>query len=194
MMHVAHPVPATWRGGTIHAIAARLQLRERVVRLYQRLTDGPGIKAAIRDALGPRWVGIIEKARSLTQTPSALDRVSEQLVALHVVGVPAHELRQVGTTLDGVVDELTISAAVHSADVLHSIEVGMLIEAKENEAEALLLCRSDRALAPADLERLIEAKEAEVAADRDTIARARRFLAQARAAKQGMAVVRGGRH
>jgi hypothetical protein len=193
MLHVAHPVPATWRGGTIQAIVARLQLRERVVRLYQRLTDGPGIKAAIRATLGARWVGIVEKARSLTQTPSALDRVSEQVVAFHVVGIPAHELRQIPAALDGMIDELTIREAVREADVLHSIEVGVMLEAKGNEAEALLLCRADRQLTRGDAERLLEATESEIAADRDTCAKLRRFLAQERAAAQGMTVIRGGR-
>jgi hypothetical protein len=191
MQHVAHPVPATWRGGTIPATAARVQLRERAVALFHQLTSAPDIWLALR-ALGARFTAIVHKGRSLTQTPSCVERVGELIIGLHLAKRPAHELRSVGVWTDALVDELTVGP-VTDADVLHAVEVAKMLEAKENEAEALLTCRADRALTEGDLARLIEAKASEVAADKDAIAKLQRLLAQKRATRQGMRVVRGGR-
>lgn len=189
MLHVAHAVPATWRSGTIPAVAARVQLRERAVALFHRLAP-VDVLPALR-ALGARMFGIITKGRSLTQLPSCVERLGELLIGLHLAGRPAHELRGAAVWADQLVDDLTLGP-VSDADVLHAVEVATMLEAKENEAEALLTCRASRELTEGDLARAIEAKASEVAADRDAIAKMTRLLAQKRAARQGMLVIRGG--
>ena len=192
MQHVAHPVPATWRGGTLPEIAARIQLRGRVVRLYRRITAG-AVLIGVRQKLGARWVGIVQKARSETQTPSTLERMGEQLIAFFLAGAKPQDLRQVSVALDGIVDDLLDAGPVHDRDVLQSVRAAMRAEAQEDEAEAALLCRGDRELTPADLARLIDTKETEIAADRDAIVKARRLLAQKDATRLGLTVIRGGR-
>lgn len=191
MQHVAHPVPATWRGGTIPALSARVGLRERAVRLYQRLTAAPEALPALR-AQGARILAMFWKGRSLTQSPSAFERMGEQLIALVIAKRPAHELRLVAVELDAVVDDLTTHGPVAEAEVLRAVEDAARLEARGNDAEAALLCRADRVLTEGDLERFIEANESEIAADREATARARRLLTQKRAARQGMHIVRGG--
>lgn len=189
-MHVMHTVPATWRSGTIPAVSARVQLRERAVALFHALAPASAIPAL--RALGARFIAIVHKGRSLTQSPSCVERFGELLIGLHLAGRPAHELRGAAVWADSLVDDLTLGP-VSDADVLHAVEVATMLEAKENEAEALLTCRASRELTEGDLARAIEAKASEVAADRDAIAKMTRLLAQKRAARQGMAVVRGGR-
>jgi hypothetical protein len=171
-------------------LAARVGLRERAARLYRRLTNDPAALPALR-AQGARILAMFWKGRSLTQTPSTFERMGEQVIALHIANRPAHELRLVAVELDAVVDDLTTHGPVAAAEVLHAVEVATMLESKANDAEALLVCRADRQLTEGDLARFIEANESEIAADREATARARRLLAQLRASRQGMRVVRG---
>jgi hypothetical protein len=179
-MHVAQSAPPTARAFV--AIVDRLELRARTVRLYQRLTDGPGILAGIR-ALGTRWVARFHKARSATQTPSALERVGEEMVAAKLGGAKDHQLRIVPTHLNHLIDDLD-PAPTTTAKVLEALGTAQREESEENVAEAALLCRGDRAVTESDLDRLIEAKAEKVAADQHAIAQASKLRRQLRSARQ----------
>ena len=185
MSHVANSVPATWRGGTIPMLAARLELRARAVRLYRVLSDGPGILTRLR-ALGAKPLARFHKARSLTQSASAFERFGEDVLTLHAAGVPPHELRRAAVAVSQLVDDCDVRPS-SPAVVLGALAVAQQAEAAEDVAEATLLCRADRHLTIGDLDRLIETREAEIAADQEVIAAASRLRRQMLAERHGSA-------
>ena len=190
--HVARPIAATERA--LVALLGRLEMRARSVRLYQRLTDGAGVLAGLR-ALGARITARFHKARSMTQTPSAIERAGEELAAAKLAGVPDHQLRLVPVHFTHLIDDMDAAPATE-AQVLGAIAVAREAEAVEDRAEARLTLRADRMLGEADLERLIEAKSAEVAADQQAIALASKLRRQLRRSRQAgprpFVTVRGG--
>lgn len=190
MQHVAQPVPATWRGGTMITVASSVRLRERAVALYHRITAGDGVLERLK-ALSPRWLTRIWKARSLTQSASAFERLGEDLLALKLAGVAPEQLRLAAVELEGIVDDAS-HGTTDERTVLSALRAADETEAAENRAEAQLLCRHDRTLAPAELDALIEAKQRDIAADREAVVQASRLRAQIRSHRLGITVTRGG--
>lgn len=191
MLRVAHPVPATWRGGTIPMVSARVSLHERAVAWYQRVSSGAGVLDRLR-ALGAAVIARFHKARSLTQTPSAFERLGEDVIALQLAGVPAHHIRSVAVELHQFVEDLD-AAPTDERTVLAALRTAQEAEAHENLAEARLLCAHDPMQHAAHLDAVSEAKRVKVAADHHALTQVEKLRRQLRAARLGLTAVRGGR-
>lgn len=189
MLQVARPVPATWRSGTIQTVASRVGLHDRAAAWYQRASNGPGILARLR-VLGKSIVVRFHKSRAQSEsnTPSALERLGEDLIALKLAGVPAHQMRSVVVELEHFIEDLD-SAPVEETAVLVALEHAHGAECAENLAEAKMLCRADRVLTQGDIDAVIDAKKAKVAADQHWIAAASKLRRQLRASRAGLPTV-----
>ena len=168
-MHVTPHVPVTWRNRSLPHLLAALDLSGRCAHVMRGVSAGDGVFAALRRLSRP-ILARIHKARSVTQTPSALERHEEEIVALHLAGVPNHQLRLVAVDLHLLVDDLT-SRPVTSADVLEAIAQSDRTEAAEQLAESKLTTRPDRAVIAPDVDGLIDATRADLAADSEKLSR-----------------------
>lgn len=189
-MHVAPTYPATWQGRSITNRLARLDLRGRAVSVVRRMSDGPGVLARLK-ALGQRWCTRIWKARSETQSPSALERHMEELVALRIAGQPRAALRWSPIELQQLIDELD-DAPVTPAAFLAAVHAARQAEARAMLSESALLTRTDRALDGPALDRYIADTTQEIAAETEllTLARATRRASRDRA--QRLVAIPGG--
>lgn len=191
MLRVAHPVPATWRGGTIPMVSARVSLHERAVAWYQRVSNGAGVLERIR-AIGAAVLVRFHKARSLTQTPSAFERLGEDVIAMQIAGVSPHQLRSVAVELHQLVEDLD-AAPTDERTVMAALRTAQEAEANENLAEARLLCAPDPMHHDAHLDAVSVAKRAKVAADHHALTQVAKLRRQLRASRLGITPLRGGR-
>lgn len=176
-MRVAHHVPATWRGRTLIAEATRLRLHERAVAASRRISDGADLLRGLRRVSAPVHTRVT-KARSETQSPSALERLWEELVALHLAGATLQQLRLAVVETAHLLEDLVPVAGGQQA-VLEAIHAANAASAAETDAESRLLTRADRALTVGDLERLEESTKSDIAAKQrqlTALARLRREL------------------
>lgn len=180
-MHVPRQAPVTWRNRSFASQCAALDLSGRAAALMVQLSAGPGLFAALR-RISARVLGRIHKARSTTQTPGAFERHTEELVALHVAGVPAHQLRLSAVALGVLVDDLgpTLASAAH---VLEAIAVADQTEAAEQLAESRATTRADRQLTEGDLAEIEDRTRADIAADAEKLARCAALRRQLRASR-----------
>lgn len=187
-MHVTPSLPATWRGRSIPEVAARLALEARTQRLYQRLTEG--VLPALRRQ-GARVLTRFHKARSATQTPSAFQRLAEELIALFLADQSTARIRLAVVELGRIVDELDPRGASVPA-LLAAIHAANAAGAAEATTESQLLTRADRGVTVADLDAFEEVTTQQIAAAHvqlHEVARLRRHL---RMARLGIHPVQGG--
>jgi hypothetical protein len=187
-MHVTPSLPATWRGRSTSEIAARLDLEGRTQRLYQRITEGvlPGIRRQ-----GPKLLARFHKARSATQTPSAIQRVAEEIIALFVADQTIPRIRLVVVELGRIVDELDPRGA-SVASVLQAIHAANAAGAEEATIESQLLTRPDRAISAADLDAFEEVTMEQIAAGQTQLLEVTRLRRHLRMARLGIGTVNGG--
>lgn len=181
-MHVTQHVPVTWRNRSLEALLAQLDLAGRAHTLYLQLTAGTDVFAALRRLPAVLRTRLL-KARSATQTPSALQRHQEELAALHCCGVPAHQLRVTAVDLHLFISDLD-PRPVTPELVLEAIAVSDATEAAEQLAESRATTRADRQLTEGDLEEIEHRTRADIAADSEKLARCAALRRQLRASRQ----------
>lgn len=191
-MRVAQHIPVTWRGRTFVEIVTQLDLHARAVSVMRRASEGDPILAGLR-RISQSIVTRIHKARSETQPPSALERLWEELAALHAAGATPQELRLVVLETQHLLDDLDTAGKqqVTSACVLDSIHAANRSCAQEALAESQLLTRADRVLALGDIERHIDATKHDIAAKQVQLSRMETMRRQLRRSRQAP-VRRGG--
>lgn len=191
-MRVAQPIPVTWRGRNLTTETTRLDLHARAVSTMRRVTDGSADFFIRLRAISVGLVARIHKARSLTQTPSALERLWEEIVALRLAGVPDHQLRIVAVETQHLVDDL----ASHEIETPQAVLTAMLeaneAAAREQLAESMLTHRGDRAITIGDLDRLAEQTKANIAAQKHQLLKVTRLRRQLAISRRGLGVMRGG--
>lgn len=188
-MHVAASHPATWRGRTLTSRLTELRVRERAVTLY-RLIAPLDAMPRLR-AFGARILARFHKARSATQTPSAYERLTEELVVLHLAGVEPTTLRRVSDDLRQLLWELDAGQPVDEARVLAAIEEAQRAARREAALDLRLCARPDRELRLHDIEAAIDATQADSAANDVKLQLLGALRADMR--RRGLAVIRGGR-
>ena len=180
-MHVTQQVPVTWRHRTVVGLMAHLEVRARCVRVMTRLSDGAGIFARLA-TVARQVLTRIHKARSATQTPSALERHVEELTALQLAGQPAHVLRLSAVVLHEVITDLEARPG-STAAVLDAIATADQTEAAEQLAESRATTRADRQLTEGDLAEIEDRTRADIAADSEKLARCAALRRQLRASR-----------
>lgn len=165
-MRVAQQVPATWRGRGPEALFTRHRVAERAVAWYQRACEDSAVLAGIR-GFGLRWKARLEKARSLTQSPSGLQRLYEDLIVLWSAMRSARtarvRLHEIAVEIHCFIAELDDEPAT-AQQFLEAMTVAEEAEALANAAERRLVLRAHRRLDATDLEGVIGAWRAELAA------------------------------
>jgi hypothetical protein len=161
-MRVAQTTPATWRGRGPEALFTRHRVAERAVAWYQRACEDSGVLAGIR-GFGARWKARLEKARSLTQSPSALQRLFEDLIVLRSARTARVRLHEIAVEIHCFIAELDEEPAT-AQHFLEAMTAAEEAEAAANAAERRLVLRAHRRLDPADLAGVLDAWRAEMAA------------------------------
>lgn len=191
MSHVAAPLPTTWQGRDPEVLAVRLRLKERAVEWHRAMRAEPGVLSRIR-ALGKRWTARLEKAASLTQSASGLERALEDVVVYSISGKHTASLRTLALLIHELVSDL-VEAPGSLETTLAAIDRATAAEAHANRVCSQILTRADRRLVESDLAEWLTAHREEVAAELEAIEAVgalRRDLARAR---HGMTLSRGGR-
>lgn len=189
-MPVVSDTPATWRGRAPETLAARLGLTARSVGFYRRLCT-QRVLDGIR-ALGKRWQSRLDKARSATQTPSGFERLLEDLVVMKVAGAEPAQLREAAVELNRVVSDLDDRPATQ-ARVLAAILQADARASEEHRAQTLMLTREHRRLDEPDLDRLIDATTAAIAASTEQLEALSAFRREKALARHHLVAIPGGR-
>lgn len=192
--HVPRSTPDTWLRRTVAGLSEAIALKDRCVALYAAFAGRSEVLAGLRRQ-GPRVLARFAKARSTTQSPSAAERVGEDMAAAKIGGASTPELLKVGvefTAIAHALDDRPTSPAL----VLEAIHESDRAEAAEHLAESALLTDAGRQLSETRLEELEERTKASIAADLakvDLAARLRRQLRMARrSAERALHPMRGG--
>lgn len=192
-MHVARSIPPTrpptWAGRGPEALFARFDLRARAIAWYQSHREAP-VLAAIR-GFGSRWRARFDKGRSATQSPSAFERLLEDIVVLRAAGASTAKLRECGVEIHRLVRDLDGGTA-DAARLLAAMEAATAAELRANEVEIRLLCRAHRRLDETDIDEVIDVWRAELAAKAEALDIASAFRRTTRAARHGLRLVPSG--
>lgn len=191
-MRVAQPIPATWRGRNLTTETTRLDLHARAVAAMRRATEGATNMFEKMRSLSLGVLARIHKARSLTQTPSALERLWEELVALRLAGVPDHQLRIVAVETQHLIDDMASDTIETPQTVLTAMLEANEAAAREQLAESMLTHRADREVTIGDLDRLAEHTKANIAAQKHQLLKVTRLRRHLAISRHGFGVVRGG--
>lgn len=186
-MHVTSQSPVTWQGRAPEVLATRLGVAERALGWYRRLSTGP-VLDGIR-AMGKRWQTRMNRARSATQTPSALERLFEDACVFKAAGATSQQLRALAVEWNQFVTDLEDRPA-DNARVLAAIHSANVAAGEEARAESLLTTRAHRRLDESDLDRLIAATSAAIAASTEQLEAVSALKREQSRARHGMAVVR----
>lgn len=185
-MRVLQHAPGTWRARTIEA-APRLDLRKAAINTMRRISETASFEKLRRIS---RAIAVrVKKARSESQTPSALERLWEELTALKASGTSEGVLHEVCVATEQVITE--DATPVTPALVLASIDSANAAAAAEMLAESKITTRADRELPDADLEGLEVASRALVAKHKHQLTLVSKLRRQ-RAAERGLRVLQGG--
>lgn len=191
-MRVAHTLPTTWRRRNLTEASRQLELHAMAVATVRRVTEGTEqVFDRLREVSSAILVRI-HKARSETQAPSALERVWEEMIALHLAGVPSHQLRlYVIETLHLLETLEQQGEPVTPQQVLAALHQANLAQMLEATAESQLLTAGDRGLSIGDVDRLVDATKSELAAKKVQLERLTQLQRQQRRERRGLSVVRG---
>jgi hypothetical protein len=185
-MRVLQHAPGTWRART-HERVPRLDLRKAATETMRRISESASFTKLreISRAIAVR----VKKARSASQTPSALERLWDELVALKAAGASEGVLQEVCVATEQVITD--DSTPVTPALVLASIDSANAAATAEMLAESKLTTRIDRELPDADLEGLEVASRAAIAKTKHQLTLVSKLRRQ-RAAERGLRVLQGG--
>lgn len=189
-MRVAQTYPATWRGrinpGAIDALHAR------AVEVMRAVTDNvPGLWDRLSRSAHALYVRI-QKARSGTQSPSALARLSEEIVGLHANGVSSARLNLIPVALTSLIAQLDGPQPAHPQCLLEAMHEANLAGTGELVAESALALRPDRLLPLPALTELRYRTAQFIAALHVQLCKIDAEIQRQRAAR-GLRVLRGGR-
>lgn len=191
-MRVAHTHPATWRGRTHAADRPHIDWNARAVAVVRSVTDNiDGLWQRLSQT-SARIYTRVQKARSDTQTPSALARVFEEILVLYQAGVSKERLNIYVVETARIVASLDGPSTVTAQCVLEAMQVANVADAAEALAESKLVLRADRVLSLADIQQLREKTVDEIAALQVQLTHLDQFEQRLRV-EHPMKVIRGGR-